>query len=85
MGYFRFFHRPDFFPPSTIPYKLKKYFFTKNPLNYYSLKFTKLHGDSVKKRVLGQKNVQGGACLGLKVQNNEYIKTNFFSPISSSK
>jgi len=35
-----FFHRPNFFPPSTLPYKLKKIFFIKKSINYYSLNFT---------------------------------------------
>ena len=33
---------------------------TKNSLNYYSLKVTKFHDDSVK-RVLGQKTTEWGA------------------------
>ena len=40
-------HRPDFLPPCTISYAYKKYF-TKHPLNFYLLKGTKFHGDSVK-------------------------------------
>ena len=65
MGYFRFlFTVRTFFGP--VPYKLKKNIFVaKNPLNYFLLKVTKFHGDSVQ-------NLQGGAkrpppaCLGLK-------------------
>jgi len=56
-----FFHRPDFFPPCTLPYKLKKnIFLTKNPLNYYALKVTKFHGDSVKNESASTKKLQGG-------------------------
>ena len=40
-------HRPDFLPPCTISYAYEKYF-TKHPLNFYLLKVTKFHGDSVK-------------------------------------
>ena len=48
----RFFFRP-------VPYHInlkKKYFLTKNPLNYYSLKVTKLHGDSVQNESAKTKN-----------------------------
>ena len=49
VGYFRFFFpRPDFFRPVPNLMHLKK-IVTKNPLNYYSLKVTKFHKDSVKK------------------------------------
>ena len=49
MGHFRFYlHRPDFLPPCTQPYALKK--FDKEFLNYYSLKVTKFHGDSDKNK-----------------------------------
>ena len=48
MHYLRFFFdRPGFFPPCTEPYALKIFFY-KNPLNYFSLKITKFHSDSVK-------------------------------------
>ena len=53
MGYFWFFHRPDFFSAPTVPYKSKK-----NPLNYFSLKVTKFHGDSFKNES-GQKTTRG--------------------------
>jgi len=38
------------FHPLPYPMNLKKniFFLTKNPLNYYSLKVTQCHGDSVK-------------------------------------
>ena len=62
-----FFHRPDFLPPYTLPYELKK--IDKNPLNYYALKVTKFHGYSEKMRVLGQNNYRAGpACLWLKAK-----------------
>ena len=48
MGYFRFFSQTGLFLPCTLPYELKKYFSTKNPLNYYLLKVTKFRGDSAK-------------------------------------
>ena len=49
MGHFSFFlHRPDFLPPCTQPYALKKFY--KEFLNYYSLKVTKFHGDSDKNK-----------------------------------
>ena len=62
MGYFRFyFHRPDFFPPCTLPCKFKKnIFLTTNPPNYYSLKVTKFHGDSVKNESARAKKLEGG-------------------------
>ena len=76
MGYFRFFFTDrTFIPPCTLPYKLKKnIFLTKNPLNYYSLKVTKFHGDSVKNESAKTKKNYGGggakrpppACLGLR-------------------
>ena len=53
MGYFRFFFSQTglFFRPVPYPMNLKKnIFLTKNPLNYYSLKVTKFHGDSVKNK-----------------------------------
>ena len=57
-----FFTDRTFFPPCTLPYKLKKnIFLTKNPLNYYSLKVTKFHGDSVKNESARTKNYRGGA------------------------
>ena len=60
MGYFRFSQTGLFFPPCTLPYKLKKnIFFTKNPLNYYSLKVTKFHDDSVKNESARTKKLQG--------------------------
>jgi len=37
-----------YFSQTGLFYKLKKYFKTKNPLNCFLLKFTKVHGDSVK-------------------------------------
>ena len=50
MGYFRFFFTDqNFFLPCTLPYNLKKNL-PKNPLNYYSLKVKKFHGDSVKNK-----------------------------------
>ena len=57
MGYFRFFfHRPDFFLPCTLPFKLKKKCLTKNSLNYFSLKKSKKIMVIVSKmRVLGKK------------------------------
>ena len=52
-----FFHRPNFFPPCILPYLLKKKKnFTKNPLNYFSLKVTNFTVIVSKMRVLGQKN-----------------------------
>ena len=54
MGYFRFFFTDQtFFPPCALPYK-----FHKNPLNYYSLKITKFHGDSVKNESAWAKRLQ---------------------------
>ena len=51
MGYFRFYlHRLDFSLHFTLPYALKKKMFTKYPLNFYSLKVTKFHSDSVKNK-----------------------------------
>ena len=43
-------HRPDFLPPYGLYPTLciKKKFFTKNPLNFCSLKVTQFHSDSVK-------------------------------------
>ena len=57
-----FFHRPDFFHPVPYPVNQKKYFFLTN-LNYYLLKFTKFHGDSVKNKSARTKKPQvwGGA------------------------
>ena len=43
----------------TLPHVLKKY--TKNPLNFYSLKVTNFHGDSVKNESARQKKLEGGA------------------------
>jgi len=57
--------------PCTLPYELKKYFSTKNPLNYYLLKVTKFRGDSAKNESKQTKE-GGGAnppppfCLRLK-------------------
>ena len=48
----------NLFPPCTLPYKSKK--LTKNPLNYYSLKVTKFHGDSVKNESAWTKKTTGG-------------------------
>ena len=45
------------FPPCTLHYKLKKV--TKNPLNYYSLKDKKIHGDSVKNKSARTKKTTG--------------------------
>ena len=61
MGYLRFFFTDrTFFCPVPYPRNKKKCFLTKNPLNYYSLKGTKFHGDIVvsKMRVRGQKKLQ---------------------------
>jgi len=44
-----FSHTGLFFRPVTYLINLKKYFLTKNPLNYYSLTVTKFPIDSVKK------------------------------------
>jgi len=55
-----FFTYWTFFPPCTLHYKSKKYFLTKNPLNYYSLKVTKFHGDSVKNKSARTKKLQEG-------------------------
>ena len=44
--FYIFFHRPDFFPPCTLPYKLRKKCFNKNPLLF--IKSKKIHSDSVK-------------------------------------
>ena len=52
---------------------------TKNPVNYYSLKATKFHGDSVRKKSAGTKKLQGapnglmekeggGLCRGLNIK-----------------
>ena len=62
MGYFRFFFTDrTFFPPCTLHYKFKKkQILTKNPLNYYSFKVTKFHGDSVKNESARTKKLQGG-------------------------
>ena len=54
------FHRPDFFTPCTQPYTLKKISFTKNPLNFYSLKVTFFHDDGVKNESARTKKLQGG-------------------------
>ena len=35
-------------------------FLTKSPLNYYSLKVTKFHGDSVKNESASAKKLEGG-------------------------
>ena len=40
IGNFSFFHRPDFFPPCTLPYKLKEIFLTKKS---FKLLFMKSH------------------------------------------
>ena len=42
-----FYQRPEF-PRCTQPNNALKNFFTKNPLNYFSLKVTKFHDDSDK-------------------------------------
>jgi len=56
-----FFHRPYFFQPFTLPYKLKKnIFLQKNPLNYFSLKVTTFYSDSVKNESARTKKLQGG-------------------------
>ena len=64
MGYFRFFfQRSDFFVSAlgrpTPIYALKK--ITKNPLNFYSFKVTKLHYESVKNDSARWKNYCKGA------------------------
>ena len=58
-----FFHRPDFFPPCPYPINKNKNFFSKNVLNYYSLKVTKFHGDSVKNESATTKKTTGGRCV----------------------
>ena len=59
LGYIIFFSQTGFF---SVLYKLKeKYFLKKNPLNYYTLKVTKFHGDSVKNESARTKQIQGGA------------------------
>ena len=70
MDYFRLFHRPDFFPPYTLPYKLKKKIFSKNPLIYYSLTVTKFHSDSVKNKSARTKKNYGGLGLTPKTTMN---------------
>jgi len=56
-----FFADRTFFPPCTLPYKLKKkYFSTKNYLNYYSLSH-KILRDSVKNWSVSTKNSKGWA------------------------
>ena len=63
-----FLHRPDFLPPFTLPYALKN--LTKNPLNYYSLRITKFHGDCDKSEsARTKKNYRAGRVfLGLKAK-----------------
>jgi len=62
MGYFRFFFIDQtFFRPVPYPINKKNIFLTKNPLNYYSLKVTKFHRDSVKNESARTKKLQGGA------------------------
>jgi len=62
MGYSDFFSQTGlFFRPVPYPINFKKNIFNKNPLNYYSLKVTKFHGDCVKMRLLGQKKTTGWA------------------------
>ena len=51
MGYFRFF--------SALYPSLKKKNLTRNPLNYYSLKVTKFHRESVKNESARTKNYKG--------------------------
>ena len=55
-----FFLGPDFFPPCTLPNKLKKKII-KNPLNYYSLKVTQFHYDYGKNEITMTKKLQRGA------------------------
>jgi len=45
--------------PTPYPKHKKKYFFSKNPLNYYSLKVTQFHGDNVKNESASTKTLQG--------------------------
>ena len=59
MSYFRFFFlRLDFLRALPNPMHKKK--FTKNPLNYYSLKVTKFHDGSVKNESARIKKIQEG-------------------------
>ena len=65
------FCRPDFFPPCTLPYKLKENIFvTKIPLNYFSLKVTKFHGDSVKNESARTKKLQGFRVTEYSIESN---------------
>ena len=72
---FRFFFLTDwtFFRPVPYPVTINKRILKKNPLNYYSLKVTKFHGDKVKNESARTKKLRGGlkrplppAFLGLK-------------------
>jgi len=57
----------------------KKYFFNKNPLNYYSLKVTTFHVDSVKndnartKQTIGPTHAPPPAFLGLNLRRGSNI------------
>ena len=59
---------------------IKKMFFTKNPLKFYSFKITTFHSDSVKNESAYTKKLKGRpqtpplpACLGLKFSLSEFI------------
>ena len=56
IGYFRFFHRPDFFRP--VPYLINKKKHL-NPLNYHSLKVAKFYNENESART--KKNYRGEA------------------------
>ena len=59
MDYFKFLHRPDFLPPCTLTSnQCIKNKFTKN---FYLLKVTTFHGESVKNESARGKNRGGGA------------------------
>ena len=57
IGYFRFFLYRLLNALYPTLHVLKKY--TKNPLNFYSLKVTNFHGDSVKNESVGAKKLEG--------------------------
>ena len=78
MGYLRFFSQTGLFSALYSTLQIKKFFLTKNLLNYYSIKVTKFHGDSVKNESAriekhGGSTKRPPSCLGLKNLGILYI------------
>ena len=60
MGFLDFFTDQTFFPPCTPSFNFLNMLLTNNPIDYYSLKVTTFHGDSVKNESARTKKNTGG-------------------------